>query len=53
MDVSKYDYYFVTMPTYCVSVERPFSVIKPVKNHLRNSLGQDHLSNLSIIKNST
>ncbi|CAH0563142.1 unnamed protein product [Brassicogethes aeneus] len=40
---------FLTMPICNASGERSFSVLKRVKNYLRNSLSQPHLSNLSFI----
>ena len=43
---------FLTMPVSAVcnaSGERSFSVLKRVKNYLRSSLSQKHLSNLSLL----
>ena len=40
---------FLTMPVCNASGERSFSVLKRVKNYLRSSLSQKHLSNLSLL----
>ena len=40
---------FLTMPVCNASGERSFSVLKRVKNYLRSSLSQEHLSNLSLL----
>ncbi|CAF1980839.1 unnamed protein product [Rotaria magnacalcarata] len=39
---------FLTMPVCNASGERSFSLLKRVKNYLRSSLNQEHLSNLSL-----
>ncbi|CAK9817718.1 Zinc finger MYM-type protein 1 [Anthophora plagiata] len=40
---------FLTIPASNASAERSFNVLKRIKNYLRNTLGQDKLSNLSIL----
>jgi hypothetical protein len=40
---------FLTLPVTVASCERSFSKLKIIKNYLRSSMGQDRLSNLSII----
>ncbi|KAB0805389.1 hypothetical protein PPYR_02359 [Photinus pyralis] len=40
---------FLTMPISNASGERSFSVLKRVKNYLRNSLNQQHLNELSML----
>lgn len=40
---------FLTLPICNASGERSFSVLKRVKNYLRNSLSQSHVTNLSML----
>ncbi|CAK9806101.1 hypothetical protein ANTPLA_LOCUS4768 [Anthophora plagiata] len=40
---------FLTIPASNTSAERSFYVLKRIKNCLRNTLGQDKLSNLSML----
>jgi len=40
---------FLTLPICNASGERTFSVLKRVKNYLRNSLSQSHLTSLSMM----
>lgn len=40
---------FLTLPISVASAERSFSKLKLIKNYLRNSSGQDRLSNISIL----
>jgi hypothetical protein len=40
---------FLSIPVSKVSAERSFSVLKRVKNYIRNSLREEKLSNLEII----
>ena len=40
---------FLTMPVTVASCERSFSKLKLVKTYLRSSIGQERLSNLSIV----
>jgi len=40
---------FMTIPVTSASVERSFSKLKLFKNYLRNSIGQDRLSNIAIL----
>ncbi|KAK5648368.1 hypothetical protein RI129_003260 [Pyrocoelia pectoralis] len=40
---------FLTLPVTVASGERSFSKLKLIKNYLRNTMGQDKLTNLSII----
>ena len=41
---------YLTLPLSNASGERSFSVLKRVKNYLRNSLGQDKLSTLALLQ---
>lgn len=40
---------FLTLPVSIASCERSFSKLKLIKNYLRSTIGQERLSNLSII----
>ncbi|KAL4103801.1 hypothetical protein QTP88_013161 [Uroleucon formosanum] len=40
---------FMTIPVTSASAERSFSKLKLIKNYLRNSIGQDRLSNIAIL----
>lgn len=40
---------FLTIPVTTASAERSFSKLKLIKTYLRNSMGQDRLSNLAIL----
>ena len=40
---------FMTIPVTSASAERLFSKLKLIKNYLRNSIGQDRLSNIAIL----
>jgi len=40
---------YLTLPVTVASAERSFSKLKLIKNYLRNSIGQDRLSNISIL----
>jgi hypothetical protein len=40
---------FLTLPVTVASNERSFSKLKIIKNHLRSSMGQERLSDLSIL----
>jgi len=40
---------FLTLPVSTASCERSFSKLKLIKNYLRSTIGQERLSNLSII----
>eukprot|EP00079_Xenopus_tropicalis_P035792 XP_017949563.1 PREDICTED: zinc finger MYM-type protein 1-like [Xenopus tropicalis] len=40
---------FLTLPVTVASCERSFSKLKLIKNYLRSSMGQERLSNLSIL----
>lgn len=39
---------FLRLPVTVASAERSFSKLKLIKNYLRNSISQDHLTNISI-----
>jgi hypothetical protein len=40
---------FITLPVTVAAAERSFSKLKIIKNYLRNSISQDHLTNISIL----
>lgn len=40
---------FISLPVTVASAERSFSKLKIIKNYLRNSMGQERLSNISIL----
>lgn len=40
---------FLTIPLSNASGERSFSVLKRVKNYLRNTMGEERLNNLAIL----
>ena len=40
---------FLTIPVTIASAERSFSKLKLIKTYLRNTIGQERLTNLSII----
>ena len=40
---------FLTLPVTVATAERSFSKLKLIKNCLRNSMGQSHLSGLSLL----
>ena len=40
---------FLTLPVTVASCERSFSKLKLIKNYLRSSMGQDRLSNMTMI----
>jgi len=40
---------FLTMPATTATCERSFSKLKLIKNYLRLTMGQEHLSNLAIL----
>lgn len=40
---------FLTLPVTVASNERSFSKLKIIENHLRSTMGQERLSNLSIL----
>jgi len=39
----------MTIPVTSASAERSFSKLKLIENYLRNSIGQDRLSNIAIL----
>lgn len=40
---------YISLPVTVATAERSFSKLKLIKNYLRNSMGQDRLSNISIL----
>eukprot|EP00102_Acyrthosiphon_pisum_P010539 XP_008178884.1 PREDICTED: zinc finger MYM-type protein 1-like [Acyrthosiphon pisum] len=40
---------YISLPVTIATAERSFSKLKLIKNYLRNSMGQDRLSNISIL----
>lgn len=40
---------FLTLPVTVATAERSFSKLKIIKNYLRNSMGQDRLSNIAVL----
>jgi len=40
---------YLTLPVTVATVERSFSKLKIIKSYLRNSIGQERLSNISIL----
>lgn len=48
-DVLSACFFYLTLPVTVASTERSFSKLKLIKNYLRNTIGQDRLSNISIL----
>ncbi len=40
---------FLTLPVTVSTSERSFSKLKPIKNHLRSTMGQERLSGLAML----
>lgn len=40
---------FLTLPVTVATAERSFSKLKIIKNYLRNSMGQNRLSNIAVL----
>jgi len=40
---------YLTLPVTVATAERSFSKLKIIKNYLRNSIGQERLSNISVL----